>query len=44
VHPLIIFENKIEKTYYCIRLQSATPSTVRNNVLIDNRTYQKNYY
>ena len=43
-HPLIIFENKIEKTYYCIRLQSATPSTVRNNVLIDNRTYQKNYY
>ena len=43
-HPLIIFENKIEKTYYCIRLQSATPSTVRNNILIDNRTYQKNYY
>ena len=43
-HPLIIFENKIDKTYYCIRLQSATPSTVRNNVLIDNRTYQKNYY
>lgn len=44
VHPLIIFENKIEKTYYCVRLQSATPSTIRNNVLIDNKTYQKNYY
>ena len=44
VHPLIIFENKIEKTYYCIRLQTATPSTIRNNVLIDNRTYQKYYY
>ena len=44
VHPLIIFENKLDKTYYCIRLQTATPSTIRNNVLIDNRTYQKNYY
>ena len=44
VHPLIIFENKENKTYYCIRLQTATPSTIRNNVLIDNRTYQKNYY
>ena len=44
VHPLIIFENKIEKTYYCVRLQSATPSTIKNNVLIDNKTYQKNYY
>ena len=43
-HPLIIFENKIDKTYYCIRLQTATPSTIRNNVLIDNRTYQKHYY
>ena len=41
VHPLIIFENKIEKTYYCIRLQTATPSTIRNNVLIDNSSYQK---
>ena len=44
VHPLIIFENKTEKTYYCVRLQSATPSTVKNNVLIDNKTYQKHYY
>lgn len=44
VHPLIIFENKENKTYYCIRLQTATPSTIRNNILIDNRTYQKNYY
>ena len=44
VHPLIIFENKIEKTYYCVRLQSATPSTIRNNVLIDNKTYQSNDY
>lgn len=44
VHPLIIFENKIDKTYYCIRLQSATPSTIRNNILIDNRTYQIDSY
>lgn len=44
VHPLIIFENEENKTYYCIRLQTATPSTVRNNVLIDNKTYQMNYY
>lgn len=44
VHPLIIFENKIDKTYYCIRLQSANPSTIRNNVLIDNRTYQRDSY
>ena len=43
-HPLIIFENKIDKTYYCIRLQSATPSTIRNNILIDNRTYQRDSY
>lgn len=43
-HPLIIFENKIDKTYYCIRLQSATPSTIRNNILIDNRTYQRDPY
>ena len=35
---------KNDKTYYCIRLQTATPSTIRNNVLIDNRTYQKNYH
>ena len=43
-HPLIIFENKIDKTYYCIRLQSATPSTIKNNILIDNRTYQRDSY
>ena len=43
-HPLIIFENKMDKTYYCIRLQSATPSTIRNNILIDNRTYQRDSY
>lgn len=44
-HPLIIFENKKDKTYYCIRLQTATPSTIRNNVLIDNSSYQKlNYW
>ena len=41
VHPLIIFENFEDKTYYCIRLQTATPSTIRNNVLIDNSSYQK---
>ncbi|WP_369991225.1 Mbov_0400 family ICE element protein [Mycoplasmopsis arginini] len=44
VHPLIIFENKKDKTYYCIRLQTATSSTIRNNVLIDNSSYQKDYY
>ncbi|WP_373440590.1 Mbov_0400 family ICE element protein [Metamycoplasma equirhinis] len=44
VHPLIIFENKQDKTYYCIRLQSATPSTIKNNILIDNSSYQKDYY
>ena len=43
-HPLIIFENKIDKTYYCIRLQSATPSTIKNNILIDNRKYQRDSY
>ncbi|WP_406617166.1 Mbov_0400 family ICE element protein [Mycoplasmopsis adleri] len=44
-HPLIIFESKKDKTYYCIRLQTATPSTIRNNVLIDNSSYQKlNYW
>ncbi|WP_373440640.1 Mbov_0400 family ICE element protein [Metamycoplasma equirhinis] len=44
-HPLIIFESKKDKTYYCIRLQTATSSTIRNNVLIDNSSYQKlNYW
>ncbi|MDC8916060.1 Mbov_0400 family ICE element protein [Metamycoplasma hyosynoviae] len=43
-HPLIIFESKKDKTYYCIRLQTATSSTIRNNVLIDNSSYQKDYY
>ena len=44
VHPLIIFENKIDKTYYCIRLQTANKSTVKNDLLIDNKTYQSDDY
>lgn len=43
-HPLIIFENKANKTYYCIRLQSAKPSTLRTDIQIDNSTYQKDNY
>ena len=44
-HPLIIFENKENKTYYCIRLQTANSSTIKNNIKIDNGTYQKlNYW
>lgn len=40
-HPLIIFENKLDKTYYCIRLQTATNSTIKDNIQIDNGSYQK---
>ncbi|WP_052498751.1 Mbov_0400 family ICE element protein [Metamycoplasma hominis] len=44
-HPLIIFENIQNKTYYCIRLQTANSSTIKNNIKIDNGTYQKlNYW
>ena len=43
-HPLIIFENKLDKTYYCIRLQTANKLTIKNNILIDNKTYQTNDY
>ena len=43
-HPLIIFENKIDKTYYCIRLQTANKLTVKNDILIDNKTYQSDDY
>ena len=43
-HPLIIFENKETKTYYCIRLQTANKSTIKNNILIDNNSYQTDYY
>ena len=43
-HPLIIFENKETKTYYCIRLQTANKSTIKNDILIDNKTYQSNDY
>ncbi|WP_052844164.1 hypothetical protein [Ureaplasma parvum] len=39
-HPLIIFENIEDKTYYCIRLQTANSFTIKNNVKIDNSTYQ----
>ena len=44
VHPLIIFENKETKTYYCIRLQTANKLTIKNDILIDNRTYQVDDY
>ena len=44
VHPLIIFENKIDKTYYCIRLQTANKLTIKNDILIDNKTYQVDDY
>ena len=44
-HPLIIFENIEDKTYYCIRLQTASTSTIKNNIEIDNGSYQKlNYW
>lgn len=44
-HPLIIFENIEDKAYYCIRLQTANPSTIKNNIKIDNGSYQKiNYW
>lgn len=44
-HPLIIFENFEDKTYYCIRLQTANNSTIKNNIQIDNGSYQKlNYW
>ena len=44
-HPLIIFENIEDKTYYCIRLQTANTSTIKNNIEIDNGSYQKlNYW
>ena len=42
--PLIIFENIKDKTYYCIRLQSAKPSTIKDNIQIFNHTYQRNKY
>ena len=44
VHPLIIFENKENKTYYCIRLQTANKLTIKNDILIDNKTYQVDNY
>ena len=44
VHPLIIFENKETKTYYCIRLQTANKLTIKNDILIDNKTYQVDNY
>ncbi|WP_406617177.1 Mbov_0400 family ICE element protein [Mycoplasmopsis adleri] len=44
VHPLIIFENKSDKTYYCIRLQTANKSTIKNDILINDKTYQTNDY
>ena len=44
VHPLIIFENQENKTYYCIRLQTANKSTIKNDILINNKTYQTDEY
>ena len=43
-HPLIIFENKETKTYYCIRLQTANKLTIKNDILINNKTYQTDDY
>ena len=44
IHPLIIFENKENKTYYCIRLQTSTKTTKKHNLQIDNSSYQTNEY
>ncbi|WP_258559912.1 Mbov_0400 family ICE element protein [Metamycoplasma hominis] len=44
IHPLIIFENTENKTYYCIRLQTARKSSSKYNLIIDNSTYQSNKY
>lgn len=43
-HPLIIFENKETETYYCIRLQTANKLTIKNDILINNKTYQTDDY
>lgn len=43
-HPLIIFENKEAETYYCIRLQTANKLTIKNDILINNKTYQTDDY
>ncbi|WP_217702913.1 Mbov_0400 family ICE element protein [Metamycoplasma hominis] len=44
IHPLIIFENIQNKTYYCIRLQTARKNTTKYNLQIDNSSYQTNEY
>ncbi|MHA3901043.1 Mbov_0400 family ICE element protein [Metamycoplasma hominis] len=44
IHPLIIFENTENKTYYCIRLQTARKNTTKYNLQIDNGSYQANEY
>ncbi|MGC7156101.1 Mbov_0400 family ICE element protein [Metamycoplasma hominis] len=44
IHPLIIFENTENKTYYCIRLQTATKTTKKHNLKIDDSSYQTNNY
>ena len=44
IHPLIIFENTKNKTYYCIRLQTARKSSSKYNLIIDNSSYQTNEY
>ncbi len=44
IHPLIIFENVENKTYYCIRLQTARKNTTKYNLQIDNSSYQTNEY
>ena len=42
-HPLIIFENKLDKTYYCIRLQTLK-FVKENEVRIHNHLYQTESY
>lgn len=41
---MIIFENTENKTYYCIRLQTARKNTTKYNLQIDNSSYQTNEY
>ncbi|AIV03744.1 hypothetical protein MGM1_3720 [Candidatus Malacoplasma girerdii] len=41
---MIIFENSLDKTYYCIRLQTARKNTTKYNLQIDNSSYQTNEY
>ncbi|MCR8966450.1 Mbov_0400 family ICE element protein [Mycoplasma zalophidermidis] len=41
-HPIVILKSKDK--YYCIRLQTKTPTTEKSNILIDNSSYQSESY